>query len=324
MTSIYRRSFSKFMAVTAAAIMLGAGAAQAEVKGLEIMAPSGPGSGYDQLARTIQTVLQDEKLASGIQVQNVAGGGGTVGLSQYVTGKKRNPTIMIVGFALVGGVLTTKSAITLDQTTPVARLMGESDVIVVPANSDIKTIADLVAKMKANPGSVSWAGGSIGGFDHVLVGLIAKAAGVDPTKVNYVVHAGGGEVMASTLGGHATVGVSGVEEFRPQIQAGQVRALAISADKRIPGFDVPTLKEAGVDVSLVNWRGIMTHPETREVDKKAISEMLATMVKSPAWKAALEKRGWIDTYQPTAEFGPFLKQQQQQIEGALKDAGILK
>jgi putative tricarboxylic transport membrane protein len=322
--SIHRRSFSKLMLATAAAAILGAGTAQAEVKGLEIMAPSSAGSGYDQLARTIQTVLQDDKLASGVQVQNVAGGGGTVGLSQYVTSRKRNPNLLVVGFALVGGVLTTQSAITLDKTVPVARLMGETDVIVVPANSDIKTMADLVKKLKENPGAVSWAGGSVGGVDHVLVGLVAKAVGVDPTKVNFVVHAGGGEVLASTLGGHATVGVSGFEEFRSQIQAGQLRALAISSDTRIPGVNVPTLKETGVDVVVTNWRGIVTHPDTREADRKALSEMVSSMVKSPAWKAALEKRGWMDTYQPASEFGAFLKQEQERIGGVLKDVGLVK
>jgi putative tricarboxylic transport membrane protein len=231
---------------------------------------------------------------------------------------------MVVGFALVGGVLTTKSAVTLDAIAPVARLMGEADVIVVPQNSDIKTMSDLVAKLKANPGGVSWAGGSIGGFDHVLVGTIAKAAGVDPTKANYVVHAGGGEVMASTLGGHATVGVSGVEEFRNQIQAGQLRALAVSGDARVAGLDVPTLKEAGLDVAMTNWRGLMIHPDTRDADKKAVNDMVAAMVRTPAWKAALEKRGWADAYLPPAEFGAFLKAETARVEAALKDVGLVK
>ena len=199
---IHRRNFTKTMAAAAAMALLSAGLsnAQAEVKGLEIMAPSGPGSGYDQLARSIQIALQQEKLASGIQVQNVAGGGGTVGLSQFITSKRRNPSIIVVGFALIGGILTTKSAVNLDLLIPLARLMGEADVIVVPAKSDIKSLADLVERLKANPGAVSWAGGSVGGIDHVLVGLIAKAVGVDPKKINFVVHAGGGGGHGFDLG----------------------------------------------------------------------------------------------------------------------------
>ena len=178
----------------ATAVLLGsASPARAEIDGLEIMAPSSPGSGYDQVARAMQAVLQEEKLASGIQVVNVPGGGGTVGLAQYITARKRSPSVLAIGFALVGGILTTKAPVTLEQTQPLARLVGEQDLLVVPANSDIKTLADLVGKLKADPGAVSWGGGSIGGFDHVLVGLIAKAVGVDPMKANYIVHAGGGE-----------------------------------------------------------------------------------------------------------------------------------
>lgn len=248
MTILDRRQFGFLTAAAISTLTIGAPPLLAdEVKGLELLAPSAPGSGYDQLARSMQAVLQEKKLASGIQVQNVAGGGGTVGLSQFITSRKRAPSILVFGFALVGGIITTKSAVNLDQVVPLARLMGEANVIVVPESSDIKTLADLVAKLKANPQAVSWAGGSIGGIDHVTVGLIAKAVGVDPTKVNYVVHAGGGEVLASTLGGHATVGISGFEEFRSQIEAGKLRALAISSGERMPGVNVPTLKEGGVD-----------------------------------------------------------------------------
>lgn len=298
--------------------------AWAAVEGLEILAPSSPGSGYDQLARTVQTVLQEEKLASGIQVDNVAGGGGTVGLAQFVTAKKRGPHVMVVGFALVGGILTTKSAVTLEQTQPLARLVGEQDIVVVPAGSDIKTLADLTARFKADPGSVSWGGGSIGGFDHVLVGLIAQAAGVDPAKMNYVVHAGGGEVLASVLGGHVTVAVSGYNEFVEQVRAGSLRALAVSGSDRIAGFDVPTLKEQGVDVALVNWRGLMAPAGARPADVTKLSQALAAMVKSPAWRQALEKRGWLDLYQPADQFGPFLAEQQSQVKAALEKIGLVK
>lgn len=323
MITMDRRQFSVFTTAAIASLTVGASPLLAEeVKGLELLAPSAPGSGYDQLARSMQMVLQEKKLASGVQVQNVAGGGGTVGLSQFITSRKRAPSILVFGFALVGGIITTKSAVTLNQVVPLARLIGEANVIVVPASSDIKTMADLVAKLKANPQAVSWAGGSIGGIDHVMVGLIAKAVGVDPTKVNYVVHAGGGEVLASTLGGHATAGISGFEEFRSQIEAGKLRALAISSGERMPDVKVPTLKEGGVDLAIMNWRGLAVHASTSEEEKKALAEMIAAMVKTEEWKAVLQKRGWIDTYLPAAEFASFLKQEQIRVATALKDVGL--
>lgn len=327
MRKVTRRVFSTFLAAATTAMLIQQSVspafAEERLKSLNIMAPSSPGSGYDQLARAVQAVLQEDKITGPIEVQNVAGGGGTVGLAQFVTSKPRHPTALVVGFALVGGVLTTKSAVTLDQTVPVARLMGEADAIVVPANSDIKTLADLIERLKADPSKVSWAGGSIGGLDHVAAGLVAKAVGVDPKKINYVVHAGGGEVLASTLGGHATVGISGYEEFRAQVDAGALRALAVTGDARIPGVDVPTLKEGGVDLAIMNWRGIMAHPGLVEADRAGLEKAIAALVETPQWKAALEKRGWINTYLPAKEFGAFLADEQKRVESALKEVGLL-
>lgn len=321
---ISRRAFASLVATaTTAAFLMQAPVQAQELRSLHLMAPSSPGSGYDQLARTIQGILQENKLTGPVEVQNVAGGGGTVGLSQFITTRPRHPSGMVIGFALVGGVLTTKSAVTLDQTVPVARLMGEADAIVVPAGSDIKTLADLVERLKADPAKVSWAGGSIGGVDHVAAGLIAKTVGVDPKKINYVVHAGGGEVLASTLGGHATVGISGYEEFRAQVDAGQLRALAVTGEERIPGVDVPTLKEGGVDLAVMNWRGIMAHPKAKEEERAALEKAIGDLVKTSQWKEALAKRGWIDTYLPAKEFGSFLAEEQKRVETALKEVGLL-
>ena len=245
-------------------------------------------SSIPQVARAMQAVLQEEKLASGIQVVNVPGGGGTVGLAQYITARKRSPSVLAIGFALVGGILTTKAPVTLEQTQPLARLVGEQDLLVVPANSDIKTLADLVGKLKADPGAVSWGGGSIGGFDHVLVGLIAKAVGVDPMKANYIVHAGGGEVLASVLGGHVTVGVSGYNEFAEQVRSGDLRALAVSGADRMPELDIPTLRDGGVDVAMVNWRGLMAPAKVRSGDLEELSQTAMLRIDAPDEFALIE------------------------------------
>lgn len=324
MTNFTRRTFGILMAGSLAAAAAGAPAfAQDKLAALEILAPSSPGSGYDQLARTLQGVFQARGSVGAVEVVNAAGGGGTVGLAQFVTTKPKKPVAMIVGFALVGGILTTQSAVTLDNVTPVARLMGEANTIVVPAASDIRTLDDLVARLKAAPGEVSWAGGSIGGVDHVTAGLFAKTVGVDPAAINYVVHAGGGEVLASVLGGHATLGISGYEEFRAQIESGDLRALAVSGDDRIPGVDVPTFQEAGVDLAVMNWRGIVTHPDMAETDRAALAAAVADLAGSAEWAEALKAKNWLNTYQDAAGFGAFLQEETARIGAALKQAGVL-
>jgi putative tricarboxylic transport membrane protein len=326
----WRRSLARFSrrALLATALVWGvafAAPAQAEIEGLEIIAPANPGGGWDQTARAMQAALQEAGLASGVQVTNVAGAGGTIGLAQFVTSKKRKgDAVLVGGLVMEGAILTNKAPVSLDDVTPLARLTGEYELLVVPVDSPIKSMADLIEKLKADPGSVSWAGGSTGGTDHILAGLIAKAAGVDPTKVNYIAHSGGGEALSAILGGHVTVGVSGYEEFAPQIAAGKLRGIAISADERLTGVDVPTLKEQGLDVSLVNWRGVFAPPQIRDKDKKALSEAVEKMVQSAQWKDVLEKRGWLDMYQPAEAFAAFLEEDQAKIEGMLKDIGLVE
>jgi putative tricarboxylic transport membrane protein len=297
--------------------------AQAQIK--EILVPANPGGGWDQTARAMQEALQEAGISEGVQVVNVGGAGGTIGLAQFVTSKKRKgDAVLVGGLVMEGAILTNKAPVSLDDVTPLARLTGEYELLVVPVDSPIKTMADLVQKLKADPGSVSWAGGSTGGTDHILAGLIAKAAGVDPTKVNYIAHSGGGEALSAILGGHVTLGVSGYEEFAPQVQAGKLRVLAVSADERLPGVDVPTLKEQGVDVSLVNWRGVFAPPGIRDRDMEALSQAVAQMVESPAWQDTLKKRGWLNMYQPAEEFTAFLKEDQAKIEGTLKAIGLVE
>ena len=181
--------------------------------------------------------------------------------------------------------------------TPIARLTGEQEAIVVPAASDIKTMADLVAKLKADPGSVSWGGGSAGGTDHILAGLIAKASGVDPTKVNYIAFSGGGEALAAILGGQVTVGISGYGEFaEPDRGRRSCACSRVSGDERMAGVDAPTLKEAGVDVALENWRMVAAAPGLTDEQKAAITADIEKMAKSATWQKALADKGWDDTY----------------------------
>ncbi|KGD98241.1 tripartite tricarboxylate transporter substrate binding protein [Rhizobium sp. YS-1r] len=308
-----------------ASILAGALALPAAAADYTIMAPAAPGGGWDQTARTMQTALQQEKIAGNVQVVNVPGAGGTIGIAQFASQQKGNPNALLVGgYVMVGAILTNKSPVTLKDVTPIARLTGEYEAIVVPASSDIKTIGDLVAKLKENPGAVSWGGGSAGGTDHILVGLLAKAAGVDPTKINYIAFSGGGEALAAILGSQVTAGVSSYGEFESQIKAGTLRLLAVSSDKKIEGADAPTLKESGFDVVVQNWRMVAAAPGLSDEQKKAVAADIEKLAQSKTWQEALKTKGWTDTYLAGSAFDEQLAKDISATEVVLKDIGLVK
>ena len=231
---------------------------------------------------------------------------------------------MTMGLVMVGAIETNRSQVTLADATPIARLTAEYEVIVVPKDSPYKTLQDLVEAFKKDPGSIAWGGGSAGGTDHMLVGLIAQAVGVDPSKINYVPFAGGGEALAAILGGHVTAGVSGYGEFAAQIEAGELRALAISAPERVDGIDVPTLKEQGVDVELLNWRGVMAPPGISEEQRAALLEVVDRLHASEAWQKALEENQWDDVYLAGDDFAAFLEEEVQRVRSVLKEIGLVQ
>ena len=291
---------------------------------LYVMAPAAPGGGWDGTARAMQEALQGAGIVRAVQVENVTGAGGTIGLAQFVKRERDGKALMATGLVMAGAILTNKSPVNFSHVTPIARLTQEWQSIAVLKNSDLKSIADLIQRLKTNPGSVSWGGGSAGGADQMTAGLFAKAVGADPAKVNYVAHSGGGQAMATILGGHVTLGVNSAPEFLDQVQAGQMRYLAVSSDKRIPGIDAPTFRELGIDLVFSNWRGVMAPPGISAADKKALGEAIDKMVKSPQWKAILEKRGWIDAYMPSAEFEAFLKDERTRVETTLRSIGLVR
>jgi putative tricarboxylic transport membrane protein len=313
---------SRVLAVAAAAAFATPALAQLELK---IMAPAAPGGGWDQTARSMQQALVASGAAKSVQVYNVAGAGGTVGLAQFVNNAKGDGSQLLVnGFVMVGAILLNKSPVTLDQVTPIARLTQETQVMVVPANSPIKNAKDLAAAVKADVAKVTFAGGSAGGVDHIMAALFVGAAGAEASKVNYIAFSGGGESLAAILGGKVTAGISGYAEYEGQIKAGKLHPIGVTSPQRLPGVNVPTFREQGIDLVLTNWRSVMAAPGISATQKKALEDAIEKMVKSAAWKDILKQRGWDDAYLAGDAFVKFLKDEQVRVHNVLKSVGLIK
>jgi len=290
---------------------------------LKMMIPANPGGGWDQTGRGLAAAMQAAKLVSSVQFENKGGAAGAIGLTQFVNSAKGDPNaVMIGGMVMVGGLHLQKSPVNLSQVTPVARLTSEWEVIVVPANSPHKTLGDLVKAFKENPGKVSWGGGSAGGTDHILAGLIAKAVGVDPAKVNYVAYKGGGEAVAAIIGGHVTAGISGIGEFAEQIKGGRMRALAVSSPSRLEG--IASLKEQGIDVELGNWRGIFGAPGITPQQRDALVALVKAATETPAWKTTLDKLGWTSYFLGGEDYRKFVEEDNKRVGAVIDSLGIRK
>src|SRR5262245_862489 len=290
---------------------------------LKLFVPAAPGGGWDQTARTIEQVLRATGAVKGVQITNVGGAGGAVGLPQFLNQwKGQGNALMVAGMVMVGALISNKSPVKLATATPVARLTGEFLALVAPAQSSFKSAKDFVAALKADPTKVPVAGGSAGGSDHILLGMIAKAAGVAPAKVSYVAFAGGGPATAALLGNQVAAGISGFGEFAEQVKAGKLKVLAVSSDKRQEGINAPTLKEEGIDVELFNWRGVFAPPGVNEGQRKAMITLMEKMTATPQWAEACKNRDWTPISLFGDEYKAFLDAESTRIEGILKELGL--
>ncbi|MCX5225277.1 tripartite tricarboxylate transporter substrate binding protein [Streptomyces sp. NPDC006553] len=293
------------------------------IPGLRLMVPNTPGGGYDITARTAAKNAEEADLTGDIEVFNLPGAGGTVGLTRLVGERGNGRLAMSMGLGVVGAVHTNETPRTLADTTPIARLTEEQDIVVVGKDSPYRTIDELLAAWKKNPGKLPVGGGSSpGGPDHLAPMLMAQAAGIAPKDVNYVPFDGGGELLASILGDKVAFGVSGVGEYLDQIKAGELRLLAVTGPKRVPGLDAPTLREAGLDTEFTNWRGIVAPPGLSDAEREKLVTLVTELHDSPQWRESLKTHGWNDAFLPGEEFGTFLAEQDRRVGSVLKELGL--
>ncbi|TCP54327.1 putative tricarboxylic transport membrane protein [Tamaricihabitans halophyticus] len=323
------RNWLAVLAAAAVALLVppllsaGQGDESGDISGLRVMVPNTPGGGYDVTARTAAKVMEDAKINTAPEVFNLPGAGGTVGLGRLVNERGNGKLVMSMGLGVVGSVYTNKSPASLTDTTPIVKLLEEPNIVVVSRNSPYRTFDQLLADWRKNPGGIPVGGGSSpGGPDHLAPMLMADAAGINPQQVNYISYDGGGELLASVLGGKVDFGVSGLGEYRDQIEAGELRVLAVTSRERVPAVDAPTLTELGVDMEFTNWRGIVAPPDIPDADRQRLITLFTKMRNSPQWREALVRNGWTDAFASGDRFGDFLRAENQQVARILGRLGL--
>lgn len=316
----FLKSLAALAAVGAGGLPLSALAAA----NLKMMIPANPGGGWDLTGRALGKALQDAGVASAVTYENKGGAAGAIGLAQFYNAAKGDPNaLMVMGAVMLGGIITGKPPVSVTQLTPIARLTSEYNVFVLPADSPLKTMKDVVDQLKKDPGSVKWGGGSRGSTEHVAAAMIARVVGVDAAKINYVPFRGGGEAVAAILGGNVTIGGSGYSEFQPYIESGKMRAIGVTSDKRLPGLNIPTLVEQGIDVVIGNWRGVYGAADITPDQRKALTDMIVKATQSKAWKEALEKNGWTPAVLTGKAFEEFVERDFASLRAIMVKSGMI-
>ena len=291
---------------------------------VKMMIPANPGGGWDTTARAFGKALQEAGVASSVQYENKGGAAGAIGLAQFVNASKGDPNAMMtMGAVMLGGIITGKPPVSLSQATPLARLTSEYNVFVLPESSPLKTMKDVVDQLRKDPGSVKWGGGSRGSTEHIAAAMLARAVGVDPSKINYVAFRGGGEATAAILGGNVTVGGSGYSEFQQYIESGKMRPIAVTSPVRLKGIAIPTMKELGYDVEIGNWRGIYGAPGITPPQRKALVDMIVKATRTKAWAEALEKNNWTPALLTGQEFEDFVDREFASLRVTMVKAGMI-
>jgi putative tricarboxylic transport membrane protein len=291
---------------------------------LKMMIPANPGGGWDTTGRALGKALQDSGAASTVTYENKGGAAGVIGLSQYVNAAKGDGnSLMVMGAVMLGGIITGKAPVSLDKVTPIARLTTEYNVFVLPANSPFKNMKEVIEQLKKDPGSVKWGGGSRGSTEHIAAAMLAREAGVDASKINYVAFRGGGEAVAAILGGNVTVGGSGYSEFQQYIEAGKMTPIAVTSPTRLKGLNIPTLKEQGFNVEIGNWRGVYGAADITPAQRKELTELVLKASRSKSWAESLSKNGWTSAVMTGNEFADFVDREFASLRATMVKAGMI-
>ena len=284
-----------------------------------MMVPGDAGGGWDGTGRALVRAIDENDLAPSTQVINQGGAGGTIGLASFVKSNDKN-SLSITGSTMVGGILTSKSAVTFDDVEPAAVLALEYVVVAVPADSPYKTLADFLADLKKDPAGTPVAVGSTGGVDHLGFAMVAEKAGVDPTKINAVSFKDGG--LTSVLNGDVKAGFSTLQQWAPQYESGDLRVLGVTSPERVEGLDAPTFMEQGIDVDWASWRGLVSVKDVTDQESAEIDAFLTKIHQSQTWQDALKSNNWADSFMVGEEADAYFDEQEKLYSELLPRLGL--
>lgn len=291
---------------------------------IEFTIPFAPGGGVDLFGRTVAQLLNDQKIVNRtITVVNKAGAGGSIGMALMVQRKGDPYNLLGIAIHAVATPLTLGTPYSYKDMTPIAKIFSEYQMMVVRTESPIKSLKDVEAQLKKDPGSLSIGGASLGNADHIAAALFARSIGVDPTRINYIPYSGG-ESNPAIMGGHVDVGMGGLDLIT-HVEAGRMRVLGLTSPKRLGGAfkALPTFTEQGYQVVNENWRGIFAPPDIPAGVVKYWRDALTKLVRSQAWKSELEKNQWVDTFE-TETFRASLDRDNELYTVLLGQLGLIK
>ena len=290
---------------------------------LKMMIPANPGGGWDSTGRALGEAFRESKAADSVTFENKGGAAGAIGLAQFYNANKGDPNaLMVMGAVMLGGIITGKPPVGLSKVRPIARLTNEYNVFVLPTQSPFVSMREVLVQFRNDPRSIKWGGGSRGSTEHVAVHMLARALGVDARRINYVPFRGGGEAAAALMAGYLSVGGSGLSEFLPHITSNRMRAVALTSPERLPGLDVPTLREVGQDVVIGNWRGVCAPIGLTAEQRLALIERVRLALASPSWNASLAQHRWMSEPLLGEPFEAFVAAEFESMRAVLVKAGL--
>lgn len=297
-------------------------------RNVEFIVGTGTGGGQDKSARVLQRIIQERKLvATPVIVVNKPGGGGAVGWSYLNQHAGDGHYIEIGNPTLLTNHIIGRSAITYTDVTLVAVLLTESVALSVRADSPIKSVRDLVERMRSDVTSVSFSvGSSLGSANHITMARVAKAAGADARKMKAVVFQGGGEAITAVLGGHVDLIASAANNVVPHLAAGKLRVIGITAPQRLGGAfaSVPTVREQGYDITINNGR-MVAGPKGMTAPQVAYWEgVLGKLVETEEWKKDLADNVFEPMFLTSKPAQAYLKAQYDEFKQALGEIGMAK